>query len=354
MPPSDAQAGFEVRCSVMPSLSPETWARRAALACLLVLIAPLSGAWAASAAEQARSAPSAAPPPPADPLRVRRDVPGLGRMQPFTATSAWNTPISAAPAIDASSASMVANLAGAGFATAQAYEDTPPIYSADASTPRYSLTCTQPWGPCPLASGVPIPAGAVASPGYDANMLVVDWSTRKVYEFWQYRNDRRTVSWGAVNSIDGDGRTGAVGAGVSRLAGLIRPYEVRAGVISHALVGPTGNSCTTFRYPATKSDGWSTRSGCIPEGARVQLDPSVDCAGLAAPAWEKMVCRAMQVYGWYNIDNGGAQGSPGFGIQFENPAGEPDPYPAAGLAWDYMRTSAIPLNRLRVLASWNS
>lgn len=278
--------------------------------------------------------------------------PASGR--PFAATSAWNTPIGASPSVDPGSAAMVANLAGSGYATAQAYDDTPPIYDADAGTPRYDLVCTQPWGPCPLGSQVPLPAGATASPGYDANMLVVDWSSRRVYEFWQYRNDRRTVSWGAVNSIDGDGRTGAVGAGVSRLAGLIRPHEIRAGVIDHALVGPTGNSCTTHRYPATKSDGWSTAAGCIPEGARVQLDPAVDCQALPAPAWEKIVCRALQTHGWYNIDNGGTRGAPGFGIQFENPAGEPDPYPAAGLAWDYMHTTALPLHRLRVLAAWNS
>jgi hypothetical protein len=225
---------------------------------------------------------------------------------------------------------------------------------ADASTPRYDLVCTQAWGPCPLGRGVPIPAGATPSPGYDANMVVLDWSTRTRYEFWQYRSDRRTVSWGEVGDIDGDGRRGAVGAGVSRLAGLVRTYEIRAGVVEHALVGPTGNSCREFRYPATKSDGWSTADGCIPEGARVQLDPAVDCAGLAAPQWEKIVCRTLQTYGWYNIDNAGPQGSPGFSIQFENPAGEPDPYPAAGLAWDYMRTSAIPLSRLRVLAAWDS
>jgi hypothetical protein len=121
--------------------------------------------------------------------------------------------------------------------------------------------------------------------------------------------------------------------------------------VNHALVGPTGFSCTStigFRYPAVKSDGLSTVSYCMPEGARVQLDPTFDCNTVTI-AWEKIVCRTLQLYGWYNIDNGNV-GNPGFGVQFENPAGETTPsiYPA-----DYAHTTQIPLNRLRVLASWN-
>ncbi len=61
----------------------------------------------------------------------------------------------------------------------------------------------------------------------------------------------------------------------------------------------------------------------------------------------------MQEYGWYNIDNG-VRGPRWFGVQFENPAGEPDPYPALGIRWDHTAMTAIPWHRLRVLASWNA
>jgi len=259
---------------------------------------------------------------------------------------------------------MVGVLAGRGYATAQVYADTPPVYDATEATGRYALNCTMSWGACDLeAQKIPIPDGAVASSGSDGNMVVIDWSTRKSYEFWQYNNDVRTASWGAVLPVDGSGtgngssdpgRYGAVGAGISRLAGIIRTYEVRQGYVDHALVGPTGFSCrSSYRYPAVKTDGWSTASGCIPEGARVQLDPGVNCDTLSGiTSWEKMVCKALQKYGWYNIDNGGV-GQPGFGIQFENPAGETDAYTAVGLR-DYTRIRHIPLTRLRVLTAWNA
>jgi hypothetical protein len=267
--------------------------------------------------------------------------------------------------VDPNNAAMISTLAGRGYASAQVYADTPPIYNADSSTPRYTIDCTKAWGTCDLErESVPIPNQAVPSSGSDGNMVVIDWSKRKAYEFWKYQSDHRTVSWGAVCSIDGSGtgnassdpcRYGAVGAGISRLAGVIRTYEVRQGSINHALVGPTGFSCkSSYRYPAVKTDGWSTDySFCIPEGARVQLDPRVNCETLPnITSWEKMICKALQTYGWYNIDNGGV-GAMGFGIQFENPAGESDPYSSIGLK-DYSAIRHIPLDKLRVLKAWNS
>ena len=280
---------------------------------------------------------------------------------PFGDSSAFNTPIRENVQVDPRSAEMVQVLAGRGYATAQVYADTPPVYYATSSTPRSSMTCTKDWGVCDLERmSVPIPDGAVASTGYDRNMVVVDRAAEKVYEFWQYDGNRRTTSWGAVLPLrgsgtggaeSGQGRHGATGAGVSRLAGLIRPDELAQGRINHALVGPTGYSCkATYRYPAVKSDGSSTASNCIPEGARVQLDPSVNCtAPPGIEQWEITVCRALKEYGWYNIDNGNV-GVEGFGIQFENPAGETDVYRNMGIK-EYMPIRDIPLRKLRVLSS---
>jgi len=283
----------------------------------------------------------------------------------FAASSPFNTPIGPDVRIDPRSRAMVAILAGRGYATAQIYADTPPVYEATPATPRRRISCTRPWGTCDLERRpVPVPQGAMPSHGYDASMVVIDRAAEKVYEFWRYDPGAGTAGWGAVLPLHGNGtgkrRTspgqhGATGAGISRLAGVIRTHEVRQGRIEHALAGPTGFSCkNSYRYPAVKTDGWSTHAGCIPEGARVQLDPSVDCAGLPdAQPWEVMVCRALQEYGWYNIDNGNA-GVKGFGIQFENPAGENnDPYRARGIE-EYKSIRHIPLDRLRVLQEWNS
>ena len=280
--------------------------------------------------------------------------------RPFSDSSAFNTPIHENVQVDPRNAEMVQVLAGRGYATTQVYADTPPVYYATSSTPRYSMTCTKDWGVCDLERmSVPIPDGAVTSTGYDRNMVVVDRAAEKVYEFWQYDPNRRSASWGAVLPLNGSGtgsaesdpgRYGATGAGVSRLAGLIRPDELAQGRINHALVGPTGYSCkATYRYPAVKSDGWSTASNCIPEGARVQLDPSVNCTALPGiEHWEITVCRALKEYGWYNIDNGNV-GVEGFGIQFENPAGETDVYRNMGIE-EYQSLRAFPLEKLRVLS----
>ncbi len=282
-------------------------------------------------------------------------VPDAGR--PFSANSPFNDLIGPTVRVDPNSGAMAARMTGEA-PSANVYDDVPPIYDAQSSTPRYPITCTmsESWGPCPLdEQAVPIPDGAVASSGSDDNMVVVDWEARKAFGFWQYREDRATASWGEVVDIDGygDESTGATGSGISRLAGVVRTYEVRQGRITHAMVGATGNACRTFRYPAVKSDGWSEAPDCLPQGARVQLDPTVDCAALPnITRIELMVCRAMQEYGWYNIDNG-ERGRSWFGIQFENPAGEPDPYPDAGVSWDHMPLTAIPWNRLRVLESWD-
>jgi len=274
--------------------------------------------------------------------------------RPYTATSAWNVPVAAQPRLDPNSASMVAHLASSP-AIADLYEYGFPVYDATATTRRYRIDCTEPWGTCGLERQlVPVPAGAVPSSGTDGAMIVIDWSARLAYDFWRARRTATgwTASWGTVSSIDGDGRTdGATGPGLPALGGLIRTAEIRQGTIEHAIAFSTDNACrTVFRFPARKTDGASSRSDCMPEGSRLQLDPSVDVAALPdiTPA-ETAVGRALQKYGAYVRDNGGATAAFGF----EDPAQHADPYPAAGLRWDYASMPHIPWQKLRVLRQWN-
>src|SRR6202007_128491 len=54
------------------------------------------------------------------------------------------------------------------------------------------------------------------------------------------------------------------------------------------------------------SDGNGGDANDLPMGARLQLDPSVNCNTLpGASAGEKMVCQAMETYGGYMRDTGG-------------------------------------------------
>src|SRR5690606_15522939 len=112
--------------------------------------------------------PSAAPPPPPPP-------PATGiNGRPFSAGSAWNTPIPAGAAVDSNSAAMIAGLGqhNGGRVTSDPNQYSYPVYFADASTPRHDVRCTS--YKCTVVSasgtttvdtlrGVPIPAGATAS-----------------------------------------------------------------------------------------------------------------------------------------------------------------------------------------------
>ena len=247
---------------------------------------------------------------------------------------------------------MVSYLSGAAHpGVADIYEFGVPVWDANAATPRYHVNCTEPWGACGLEqTTVPIPDNAKPSYGSDGAMVVIDWSTRKMYEFWQAGKVNGTwqTSWGGVNNVDGDGTTnGPIGAGVSRLAGVVRTGEIAQGRINHALVFSTNNACqSVYRYPATKTDGLSARSDCLPEGTRIQLDPSINVDAIAGMSpGERAVAKALQTYGAYAVDNGGAN----MAFVFETPSGEADPYPGVGMSWDYYGFDHIPWNRLRVL-----
>ena len=269
---------------------------------------------------------------------------------------------------------------------------TPRIYEVDGDTERkIRATCTEPWGTCELADstqnnagGVPIPAGATGAPANDAHMVIWDVKNQISYDFWQYRYPNNSApegqtSWGGVVSTAGNGvdspsgrlgAGGATGSNIARLAGIIRVAEVKAGLIEHALVGPTTNSCASYRWPALKSDGWSSRSDCLPEGARMQLDPSIDLNQVQGlRPIDRMVAKALQTYGWYNIDNGGSfNGSEtGWTVQFESDqtaTGTSCPavgatYCAAGAGGEYdalrgtLPDGSSLYSHMRVLNSWN-
>lgn len=277
---------------------------------------------------------------------------------PFAASSPFRTAIPTAAAIDPKSAAMVARASRNGQAYANLIQFAVPIYPASSSTPKYTLTCTiTSWGSCPFNGlQVPIPNGAVPSPGSDGAMVVISPDSNRIYEFWQAKKSlsQWTTSWGAVNALDGSGWGGAAtGSGASRLGGVIRVDEIRQGVIPHALALQIDNACSgTYRAPALKTDGNSTRSDCIPEGARLRLDPSLNLASLTLTPAERAVAQALQTYGGYVMDIGGSPLSLSF--ERDTSAGATSigtVYQQAGLRWDYDGMPGIPWSRLQVLAS---
>ena len=90
------------------------------------------------------------------------------------------------------------------------------------------------------------------------------------------------------------------------MGGVVRPEEIQQGHIDHALSITTPYTSTYIACPATHTDGRSSNSDALPEGARVQLDPAFNVDAQTWPAWEKIIAKALQTYGAYVSDTSGS------------------------------------------------
>lgn len=276
------------------------------------------------------------------------------RQAHFASNSPWRVLISADPEIDPGSAAMIAAISSPPALHANLVEFAIPIYTVDADTPTHRVSCTAEWGICPFAGWpVPIPDGASPHTGSDGAMVTVDESAGTSFEFWRAAADdgRWSVSWGAVNSARGSGWGGeSTGSGASRLAGVIRLSEIEAGVIPHALALQSSSACESFRPPALKSDGRSPSSDCIPQGARLQLDPDLNLAELDLSPGERAVATAMQQYGGYLMDVAATPLSVSFELDTSAAPGTlGEIHQKAGFRWDYDAMENVPWSQLRVL-----
>lgn len=276
--------------------------------------------------------------------------------RPFAETSPWRKPIDSGRAVDAKSAKMIAYVQAKPGVFANLIEFGIPIYGVDSNTPSHTVDCRESsYGLCPFAGWpVPIPDDAQPNSGSDHVLVTVDGSSGNVFEFWQAqkKGGQWTTAFAAVNSIAGTGWGGAAtGSGASRLAGVVRVAEIEQGEIPHALALQSSNACPTFRSPALKSDGTSERGDCIPEGALLQLDPSLDLGTLGLSKGEFAVATALQRYGGYLMDVAAAPMSMSFELDRDAESGQLGKvYREAGFRWDYDAMERIPWRKLRVLS----
>jgi len=201
-----------------------------------------------------------------------------------------------------------------------------PIFYADESTPTYDITFTESYSEDNVLNGVPIPDNAVPDPQGDGHMVIIDKSANTEYDFWMAKRtgDGWTAGWGNKISLSGDGvyphGLSARGSGFAASEGLVWPEEISAGRIEHALFFSIDDKYVKGGgpvSPASESDGVSTETFAIPEGARLQLDPSIDLSTLDLLPYELTIATAMQEFGIILGDRGG-------GIQFY--AARPDNY----------------------------
>ena len=244
-------------------------------------------------------------------------------LDPYSDDSPWNTPIGDDAPIHARSSALVARIGGE--LTSDTSQYTLPVYEVDGDTPTVSVKVLHLFSEVtdhgttverrqePVID-VPVPDGAEAATGTDAQVVIVDTTTGDEWGFWhleatedgfQATNGYRYhVGW---NGVPPDG-FGSRGAGVPYLAGLIRPAAIERGRIDHAIAFAYPTPSPNHVFPATKSDGPGDPELDLPEGARLRLDPSLDEDDLRAIGLDdtgRVIARALQEYGMILVDIAG-------------------------------------------------
>jgi hypothetical protein len=155
---------------------------------------------------------------------------------------------------------------------------------------------------------------AAPHPDGDNHLVVWQPSTDTMWEFWRFartssgpqalhgaRIDRVSLSEGSIPSP-----YGATASGIALAAGLVTAKDIAAGSIDHALaVGIPEIRAGGFTAPATRTDGYVTRSSAPLMGSHFRLDPSVDVDALGLPHLTRLVAVAAQRYGIIVRDRAG-------------------------------------------------
>jgi len=273
----------------------------------------------------------------------------------YAAKSPFNQPIPADAVIDPRSDAYVASLAEAGrgqglFVALRRW--TVPVYYARASTPRINVRLTASWRVADWMLRVPIPRDAAPDPAGDGHLTILDGANG--CEFDLYEAQRQNGVWvaGWANSIRLASKgvypfgLSARGSGFASLAGVIWPKELRDRTIRHALLfSYPYTSSRGAVAPATETDGQGSSPDALPEGARLQLDPSLDLRKLGLSSAALTIGRALQRYGMYLGDTGG--GVSLYAVNGQSYAG--NPYKGFFGAGAYGELDKIPLDRFRVI-----
>src|SRR3954451_22688662 len=230
----------------------------------------------------------------------------------FARDSFWNAPLPGDAALDESSSPRTAALVSEinreqqlkiGPWIDERYNSTP-FYVVGAKQPQVHVTLDSTNGTAVylrkvLSRGVPIPNGARPAAGSDGHMTVYQPATDTMWEF--YRATLEADGWhadwgGAMQHVSTNPgyyssaawpdapsawNWGSTASSIPIIAGTITIAELRTGHIDHALALAVPNPCArTFSWPAQRTDGGSTAPDCMPEGAHLRLDPSLDVDSL--------------------------------------------------------------------------
>ncbi|MFC7496531.1 MULTISPECIES: hypothetical protein [unclassified Nocardioides] len=142
-----------------------------------------------------------------------------------------------------------------------------------------------------------IPPDVDPDPRYDGWFTVFDVEKPVAYDLWRARReDDGSISYNYMRKWDLNGpgyqapyQPSARGSGLPLFAGLIRPNELQAGLINHALaISVPGPAQSVFVQPASATDG-NGRVSSLPEGARIRLKDDVTIPAPVDPITDKPI-----------------------------------------------------------------
>jgi hypothetical protein len=254
-------------------------------------------------------------------------VGSAGPFRFFSPTSFWNESLPADAPLDPSSAAVVGTFdeaiakekeAGNPAAINTTSWSVPiDIAPADQVTVKVRVRTENIWATPALQAAwneVPLPADAQPAAGTDKHLIVWQPSTDRLWEFWQLEDTSEgwQAGWGgAMQNVSSDPGVygpeawpgagtgwGASASSLSIAGGLITLEDVEKNVINHALaIGIPEVRAGVYASPAQRTDGTSTGSLSLPEGAHLRLNPSLDLAALHLPRLTLMIAEAAQRYG---------------------------------------------------------
>jgi hypothetical protein len=249
----------------------------------------------------------------------------------FSSSSFWNAVVPADAAIDPASSTIMSAF-DQELEKAETEQKGPTVNTTWWSVPIYTVPANEPTVKVGASSGsgasssaalqaawraVPLPAGAHPANGTDKHLVVWQPSSDRLWEFWKLERASTggwQASWGgAIEHVSSNpgvygpeawpGATSGWGASSTSLSiagGLITLEDVERGVINHALaIAIPRPRAGVYALPAQRTDGTSTSSVSLPEGAHLRLNPSLDLAALKLPHFTLMLAEAAQRYGMF-------------------------------------------------------
>lgn len=255
--------------------------------------------------------------------------------RPFAASSPWNTPIPSNATERPGAATVLSYMASQASHLRFANSYTIPVWVVNSDEMPFEIIRSDRiydtwdrdndgWSDV----GVPLLREMWGENTGDGHISIIDPYKMIAWEMSRFNWSGSTPECTTFNIWDLTGRgyadadaggtwqlLGGRGSGFPEIAGLIRPEEVEAGVINHALVFTFGSNRKAdngdnmfIAPPAARSDGKFAGAQYPIEGSLFQLDPSLtdrdfDSWGLSEPG--RIVARALQRYGMYLCDNGG-------------------------------------------------